>query len=227
MGNSSDDIMITYRTRMIRHAFATAVLLCALSACKDSQAPPPPDLKPASVEMSPSTAVIYAWQETKFSAVVKNAAGTVLPGARVRWESSDSSLIVIDSSGSGYVNLFYPMTEASATVSAISVENANARSQRAFTIKIQYSDLGIMPDTNSLLVDMGRTLIANLHYVQPSSSPEGRRTRGGATRSTSRAGPRLQIGAWSRGAGRGARRRRRRCRARPADRISAARATAA
>jgi hypothetical protein len=159
---------------MIRRVFAAAVIVSALSACQESQAPPPPDVKPASVEISPSTAVIYAWQETKFSAVVKNAAGTVLPGARVRWESNDSSLIVIDSNGSGYVNLFYPMTEASATVSAISVENANARSQRAFTIKIQYSDLGIVPDTNALLVGMGRTLSANIQYFETGSSPEGR-----------------------------------------------------
>lgn len=76
-----------------------AALLIALAACEGPFVPPapypPPPAAPASVTLSPDSAVVITDDTLRLSALVRDSAGNVLTGGAISWVSADTTIVAL------------------------------------------------------------------------------------------------------------------------------------
>lgn len=105
----------------MRHTIPTWLVPVLAIACggggssTDVTGPSAPDVRPASVSVTPATASVAAGETVEFRASARNAAGDVLTDASLRWEVSDPAIATVDSNGRAT-----GLAEGSAAVRAIS-----------------------------------------------------------------------------------------------------------
>ena len=131
---------------------AAFVVGTVLAACSDVS------MEPAAITISPSGATLFAAETLRFKATVTNADGDTI-AAGVTWQSSDASILTIDSSGLATVHAVPAKDQSLNAVVSASVAGI---ARMASVVVAWRAPFDVWPDTNVLYVGMTRTLVPRL-----------------------------------------------------------------
>ncbi|MFW6010281.1 MAG: Ig-like domain-containing protein [Gemmatimonadota bacterium] len=142
-----------FRSIPFRSTLSAGLLVATVSACGDGSpsepTPPPGDEQVAAVEVQPGVDTLFALDETvELTAVARDPAGEVVSGADFSWQSSDTTVIAVDGSGTA--------TALGNGAAVITASAADAEGTADLAVAQRASSVEVTP-TTEVLTTIGDT----------------------------------------------------------------------